>query len=204
MTEVRDSLSFLLLPKEKVFVREKAYCIDILTSTDRVKLLEKFLSKRYTLVSGVSVGETSAPVNEGHCQLEFTSIRTKEATDEVVTLKKKKILTKKESHQETSVSEILLVMGKPGLLEVGSKTISMECQRGASGTYQLSFFLSEQDKTKVSSQVSVRAGETVNITEVCNDLNEKNKILGIPEISFTESQSKDKVDYQLKVKQESP
>lgn len=205
MAEVRDSLSFLLLPNEKVFLRQEAHCIDVLTSTDRVKLLEKFLSKRYHLIAEVSnkasVGSEAASLNDSHCQLELTTTRVKKMDFKEAGVNQKIVLASgSESVRETSVSRILLSLGRPGVLDVGEKSLNVECRRGQTGRYHLVFSFSEADKAKVKSEVSVAANEIINIAEISNDLNEKNKALGLSNVSFGETQGKDIMQYQLQVK----
>ncbi len=204
MSEVRDSLSFLLLPREKVFLRQEAHCIDILTSTDRVKLLEKFLSKRYTLIQEVSLGErpgTTLSLNDSHCQLELTTTRTKKAIEsELAVGNKNRLRARDNTEKQVEVSQILLSLGKPGTLDLDKKSLSVECRRGSTGVYQLIFSFSEVDRARVSTEISVKQNEAVSIAQIASDLNEKNRTLGIPQTSLEEVQSRENIEYQLKVK----
>ena len=72
----------------------------------------------------------------------------------------------------------------------------MECVRGATGAYQLTFSYSELYKSKVSSVVSLKQGEPLEVGGVVRDLNEKSKAFGIP---YKEVVGQDKIRYELKV-----
>jgi hypothetical protein len=202
--EVRDSISFLLLPKEKVFLRQEAHCVDILTSTDRVKLLEKFLSKRYTLIKEVPLGEkaeTNLSLNDFHCQLELTTTRTKKAIEsELAAGNMNRLRARENTEKQVEVSQILLSLGKPGTLDLDKKSLLVECRKGSTGVYQLIFSFSEVDRARVSSEISVKQNEVVSIAQIASDLNEKNKTLGIPQTILEEIQSRENIEYQLKVK----
>jgi hypothetical protein len=200
MNEVKESLSFLLLKDEKVFVRQKEACIDVVTSPDRVKLLEKFISKRYTLVS--EARESRVPdLNDSHCQLEFKTVTTKKSNDDILRSGRiVKITSSRGSGQEVSIAKLLLSLGKPGSLDVGDRSLWVECRRGASGVYQLIFSFTEKDRAQVSSEVSVKANEPLSIAQVTSELNEKNRKLGIPEISIVDSSGQESKEYFLEVK----
>jgi hypothetical protein len=80
------------------------------------------------------------------------------------------------------------------------KSLLVECRRGSTGVYQLIFSFSEADRTRVSSEVSVKQNEVVSVAQVVSDLNEKNRTLGIPQTSMEEVQNRENIEYQLKVK----
>ena len=203
LNEAKQSLSFLLLSKEKVFPREKDNCFDVLTSTDRSKLLEKFLRKRYSLVGDVI--EESGPIDlqDQHCQLELKTTRIKKVAATDLKLGKKKHVkaaVSTERIQEVSVSQLLLGLGRPGSLDLEGKSLYVECRKGATGAYQLIFSYSEEYKARVSSEVSVKKGEALQVAQVSRDLAEKSKTLGLPETLYKEVEGQDEISYELQIK----
>ncbi len=184
LAEAQKSLEFLLLPKEHVFLRPKDHCFDVSTSVDRTNLLEKFLSKHYTLIGESHETRTLdvGNLNNQNCQLELKTIKKKNVD---ITKAKAGAVnsasTDSEKLSEVSTSQILLGLGKPGSLELEGRSLYVECSGGVRGIYQLIFSYSEAYKGKVSSQLTVRQGEVVNISSITNDLNIKSKTLGLPE-----------------------
>ncbi len=191
-------MEFLLLPREKVFMRSKDRCFDIVTSGDRAKLLEKFLRKRYNLVEEISTTE-AAP--EEHCRLEFKVLREKKVETKNLQLgASNSALAAESSVQEGSTSELLLGLGKPGLLDLEGKSLAVECRKGATGIYQLIFSFSEAYRSRVSSEVSLKQGEILNVAQVTKDLNNKSKVLGLPVTLYNEVEGQEATRYELRIK----
>jgi hypothetical protein len=204
LKEASDSLSFLLIPKEKIFIRSKDHCFDVLTSTDRTKLLDKFLHKRYNLLSDSNasiIEKVPETLQMQHCQLELITKRKKEATTSEF-----KIGTQNNasgtanSVQEYTNAQILLGIGKPGTLELEGKSLYVECTKGAAGSFNLVFSYSEMYRAKVTSVVSLKENETLQIAQITNDLNQKSKTLGLPESLYTDTEGQENISYELKVR----
>lgn len=202
LSEAKNSMEFLLLPREKVFMRSKDNCFDIVTSGDRAKLLEKFLRKRYNLVEETS---TTIPndekIQDEHCRLEFKVTREKKIETKNLQLGTTNSVSAGEAKvQEGSTSELLLGLGKPGWLDMEGNGLMVECRKGATGVYQLIFAFSEAFRSRVSSEVSLKQGEFIDVGQVTRDLNEKSKILGLPETQFRQVEGQEKTKYELRIK----
>ncbi len=199
--EPRDALNFLLLPKEKVYLRPEQRCIDVLTSTDRVKLLEKYLRLRYTLVEE----EGSKTVEEPqHCQLEMkkTGIRNTDTTNASFGLGMPPAVSASNINSTINESsQLLLGLGKAGTLVVGSQALYVECRKGATGIYQLIFSLTESGANRISSEVSAKKNEPVNIGQISRELNERSRVLGLPQTAVSTAIGVEEVTYQLIVKE---
>lgn len=193
----KNSLEFLLLPKEKVFMRPADNCFDVTTSTNRVKLLEKFLSKRYTLIRDEKEPEKILE----SCEIELLTKKMKNTDSKNLRLgSQNSIGVGQSSREEVSTAKILLGIGKPGTLEMEGRSLYMECKKGARETFNLTFSYSEIYRAKVSSEVTVKAGEPVQIAQITNDLKEKSKTLGLPETLYQDVQGKENVSYELSVR----
>lgn len=202
MSEAKNSMEFLLLPREKVFMRSKDNCFDIVTSSDRAKLLEKFLRKRYNLVEETSVVVPEVEkIQDAHCRLEFKITRDKKTESKNLQIGTQNSIGAQESTvQEVSSSELLLGIGKPGWLDMEGKSMMVECRRGGTGLYQLVFSLGEANRSRVSSEVTLKQGEALDVAQVTRDLNEKNKNLGLPEIQYGQMEGQEKTKYELRIK----
>lgn len=200
LQEAQQSLSFLLLPKEKVFPRPEQNCFDVLTSTDRSKLLEKFLSKRYTLISEQGVSTRSENIQAQQCQLELKTTKTKEINTREFRLgRANDAKVGSRTRQEVSISQLLLGSGRPGTLELEGRSLYIECRKSESGTYQLIFSYSEIYRMKVSSEVSVKRGEVIQIAQITNDLASKSKTMGLPQSVYRDVEGQENISYELKV-----
>lgn len=201
---VKTEMEFLLLPREKVSLRPQDRCIDIVTTFDRSKLLEKFLRKRYALVSEPEALGIK-PLAE-HCRIEFKSIKERKVDTKNLTIgNTNQVNALQNKGEEVSISEMLLAVGRPGNIDVDGRNLNLECTRGASGIYQIIFSFKEQTltgKNQLSSQVSLKAQEVLNLASVVKDLNEKNNIVGIPQTSLNEKTGIEKTRYELKILEE--
>ncbi len=199
MEDPRDSLAFLLLPREKVFLRPEQRCIDVLTSTDRVKLLEKYLRLRYTLVKEEGEQVSRAPE---HCQLEMKKTGKKNTdTTSMGIGTVTRINTTNTNSSVNETSQLLLGLGKPGVLVIGTQSLYVECRKGETGVYHLLFSLSESGGNRISSEVSVRKNEPVNVGQISRDLNERTRVLGLPQTAVSTTVGAEEVTYQLLVKE---
>lgn len=200
VADARDSLQDLLLPREKVFLRPEQRCIDVLTSPNRVKLLEKFLRLRYTLVVDETERENATLQNQ-HCQLELKKTTSQQTASNNFQLGvQNQVSAGTATVASTETSQLLLGLGKPGVLAIGTQALYVECRKGASGIYQLTFSLQENGTTRITSEVSAKANEPVNVGQVTKELNDKNKILGVPQTAVSTSIGNEETLYQLQIK----
>ncbi|MBC7712799.1 MAG: hypothetical protein H7177_05645 [Rhizobacter sp.] len=165
--------------------------------------MEKFLRKRYTLVAETEGTKdlASGMLNNQNCQLELKTTKKKKVESTNARAgNTNNISSVSKDFAEVSTSQILLGLGKPGILELEGKSLYVECSGGPRGIYQLLFSYSEQYKAKVSTQVTVRQGEPVQIAQITNDLNNKSKTLGLPESIYQEAAGSENISYELQIK----
>lgn len=200
LSEAQKNLDFLLLPKEKIFPRPEQNCLDVLTSPDRSKLLEKFLSKRYTLISDEGPGGKLENIQKEQCQLELKTTRIKTVnTRDFRAGRSNNASVGSASAQEVSNSQLLLGSGRPGTLELNGRSLYIECRKTQTGLYQLIFSYNEAWRAKVSSEVTVSRGQAVQIAQITNDLASKSKTLGLPQSLYQTADGQENITYELKV-----
>lgn len=199
LKEAEVSLAFLLLAKEKVFQRPEQNCLDITTSGHRANLLEKFLSKRYSLVNPEGKSNFKNLL-EQQCQIEVRVTKSLQENGKDFRLGHLNI-AKQDSHtrQEVSTSQLLLGFGYPGTLEIGERSFYIECRKNEAGVYQLIFSYNESSRARVNSTISIKRGETVLLAQIINDLDTKSKILGFPQSLYQSAQGQEDISYELKI-----
>lgn len=197
LSEAAKNLDFLLLPTEKIALRPGDHCLDVLTSPHRTKLLEKFLSKRYNIISETGV---SGPSEIEHCRIDFKTLSNKKIETNNASLGKVTNLgTSEQSRTEVSSAQLLLASGKQGSIEVYGRSLDIECKKGASGFYQLAFFFRDQAGNSARSEITVRESELVNVGSIVKELDEKNKTLGLPTSNVSETKGYENINYELKI-----
>lgn len=197
----QKSLEFLLLPREQVFLRPADHCFDVNTSTDRSKLLEKFLSKRYTLIAETGVSKDLVELSNSNCQIELKTSRKKKVNTTGASIgANNSAATGTIEQNEVSTSQLLLGPGKPGILDLEGRSLNVTCSGGHRGIYQLVFYYSEQWRSKVSTEVTASPGETINIGNITNELDSKNKSLGLSESSYQKTTGTENINYELQIK----
>lgn len=205
LQKVKSEIEFLMLPKEKIILRPEQSCIDVLVeSNERIALINKFLSRRYQLRESRE-GNTGNEVSMEKCQVEFRaiqakSISTKKTAINVEGKAKGNIEAANEDLKETTISTILMDSGKSATLEVTPKELRVTCLKTMSGIFQLSFSYAHIGQGKVSSEISVKKGEVVNVGDVVQDLNKKAQKLGLPETELAQTEGQQSIKYELEIK----
>lgn len=196
---VRQSLSVILLPKDIVDLRTEDNCLDIVTTVDRAKLFEKFLSRRYDLKKDPA-GPASSPADR-ECRLDLKT--TKKSNEEGSNFKvgERNTLNKSTATRNSvSIMELLLGNGIPGEIEAGNEKLKVTCQLVGSDSASLVFAYAEKNSASASSQVMLKRGEWMNIASVLKDLDEKSKTLGIPQTGISQSTGKSETVYEIQFK----
>ncbi len=209
LREVQQSLSLLLLPKDIVERRVEDNCLDIFLSTDRVKLFEKFLSKRYDLKkdprseseSKGKTDESSGLGNDTKCRLDLRTTKKTKVDSSNLKLGEKNVLNSSATTSDSvSIMEMLLGPGQPGELEAGDEKLKVTCRPLGTGEASLIFSYSDKNKASVNSHVQLKKGEWLNIASVIKELADQNKTIGVPQTEVSESTGKIETIYELKFK----
>jgi hypothetical protein len=205
LSQVKRNLSILLLPKDIVELREEDHCIDIVSTPDRAKLFEKFLSKRYDLKQDVrtSFSDSSKEVLPNNsCTVEFKT--TKKIKKDVKTFKigsKNSIKDSEQTSTETSTMDLVLGAGIEGELSATPDSLNIICRPvlGAERA-NLIFSFAQKDKAKVKTEVLVGKGEWLNVASVVKELNDKLKTLGIPQTEIGSTEGIENTIYEIRYK----
>jgi hypothetical protein len=198
LKSVQNSISFLLLPRDTVNLREEDHCIDIVTSPDRGKLFEKFLSGRYNLVHSKP---EAMDATTDQCELVLQTTVTKKIDGSTVKVGEKNVLNKSEKTEKSvSTMEMTLGQGISGELEAGPEKFKVVCRYINPAKVNLQFSYNDKAKGGMTSEFTLSKGEWLNVGNVAKDLNEKNKTLGIPQTEISNTTGQSETEYNLKIK----
>lgn len=193
-----QSLGILVLPKDIVAQRIEDNCLDIITSPDRGKLFEKYLSKRYDLKKDPGGDVGNGP---SECRLDLKTTKKLKVESSDLKLGEKNALNDNVAiRNSVSIMEMLLGAGLPGEFEAGDDKLKISCQLIGAASASLNFSYTEKSKSSVSTQVVVKRGEWLNVASVIKDLSDKTKTIGVPQIEINQSTGKIETVYELQFK----
>ena len=205
LAQVKRNLAVLLLPKDIVELREEDRCIDIVSSPDRAKLFEKYLSKRYDLKQDVktSFSDSSKEILPNNtCTVEFKT--TKKIKKDVKSFKignRNGIKDSEQSSTETNTMDLVLGAGIEGELSATPDSLNIICRPVSGGERaNLIFSFAQKDKAKVKTEVLVGKGEWLNVASVVKELNDKLKTIGIPQTEVGSTEGFENTVYEIRFK----
>jgi len=203
LNAVKKSLDLLILPKDIIAIRPDENCLDIITSPDRGKLFEKFLSKRYDLKNeNKDTRPSMASLEKNYCRLDFkTSTTSKEETSRFKIGQLNEVNKKENVVFSSNIMEILLGANHQGEIEADGSKLVVTCQMIEGGELaNLVFSFAEKSKGNLTSLAVVKKGDWLNVGSVLKDLNEKNKMLGFPQTDISDTQIKSETKYEIQYK----
>lgn len=202
LREAKQSLSILLLPRDIVDARDSDNCLDIVTSPDRGKLFEKYLSKRYDQVTDPSNGsKTRITAPNVDCRLDLKTTRKTTKDSNTFKLGNQNGLSKSEStNNSVSIMEMLIGQGIPSEFEAGPERLKVTCNLIGNDSANLVFSYVERYAASASTQVVLKKGEWLNIASVKKDLNGKIQTVGIPQTEMSQSEGASVTVYELQIK----
>lgn len=202
LKEVESSIQVLLLSQDKLFLRPKDHCIDIVTAPNRANLLEKFLRKRYNITEERSLGKKSdtPKAKEEYCRIELTTSKEKSFNqNQVQVSRQSEIFSQGQKSTASSVLEILLRTGVPGNMYIEGQYLQVECHKIRPSLFKLVFSYGEAFKSRVSTELDLSIGEKVNFASVLKNLNDEQKKLGLPETFYRQQIGEEKITYEIKI-----
>lgn len=198
LSEVQHSLGIILLPKDIVATR-KGNCLDIITSPDREKLFEKYLSRRYDLKREKQTELSAEAVNNCHLNLKTTKNSSTDSQD--FKLGQKNVAKSTESTSKSvSLMEMMIGAGIPSEFEAGTESLKVTCHPIGESSASLIFSYADKNAARVSTQVMIKKGEWLNIASVKKELNDKIRALGIPQSDLGQASGLNETVYELQFK----
>jgi hypothetical protein len=210
LSNVKQSISFILLPEDRLSLRPEDNCLDIVTTPSRKTILNKFLSRKYNLLNSE---EPTLTPERSECRLEFKTTTKKKTNSNAANIgQKNNLVTTSGNSIAVSTTELLLMAGRPGTLNINaqmvmpdkslldiSQNLQVECRPLPHDNFELIFYFDAKDKATVSTTVQLKRGESLNIAGIKNTLDDKVKTLGIPQTTLGNTQSNEDISYDLKL-----
>lgn len=184
----------LLLPTEKILVRNNEECFDIIiVGSYRKDIFDKLLARRYQL----SVSDVNFQKEEEHCQIEFiTSIKSEKNTKNVAIGAFTKAAQTIESTKNKTSQSLMVKSSYPARLKIADNDLSLKCEKLSGDRYLLSISHVHQ-KGMVETTLQMNRGITVNLAEIVQELNNKKSTLGIPQSEWLKTEGLEHSSYEL-------
>ena len=202
LSQIKDHVQIIASPKDKIYLRESQNCLEVATSSSKVELMRKWISKKYPILKSYTVGQQVAPsAIPSNCRLAVE--KEVSGSNEVTTAA---IGQRNRLNQQTSrtsgksVSSLVLGMGSSGVVSVNGQRVELEClQSGAAGLkIKVSLVGPRQE---IATQLVVNKGVRTNLGSVVEDLNRQSRSAGFPSgVSVSKSSGSLTYDYYLLAK----
>ncbi len=193
LNEAERFVKNILTPSDKVRKNTALNCLEILIDSERVELVEKYLSSRYQT-------HTNFQQIQSSCDMEITEISVvNKQTDTVKIGRSNNIKRSNENNNNKTVSSIKTMTGKWSSIEMYDSSVDIKCdKRGVS--YDIEVRIGSANGF-LSTSRNVRVGETLDLGAIIKDINEKNKSVSIDQgLVNSKTNGQDRKTYQLTIR----
>ncbi len=188
---------FLKKADDKIQKNETDHCLEISADEKRLPLFSKLINRRFKVIGG---DEFEGSNNKKHCKITLEIKRKKNVDSKKFQIgQSSNIKSSNITEDEKSASDLILMYGKSGTLSVTPRELQVECAKTNSGVFQLVFYFEEKNKSKLSTEVQVNPGESLDIGTVTSQLDQKEKTLGIPQTTIQDQVGSEETRYSIKV-----
>ena len=203
LKSVKSYSQTILAPGDKVFDRKSKNCLEFQISPNRRELVRKWISQKYKISSTYSEGarntlSQSETIVVENCRLKIERVSKGKAQKTNVDVGKRNgLLQQIQSSSGVRTSSMLLGKGFHGSLRVGFETVYLTCIGKTGVGYNVAVSL-DSPTSSLRTTVFVSSGKKVNIGQVVNSLNDKQKSLGTNKgLSVEKTKGKSTYDYFL-------
>lgn len=203
LNDVKNHLSAIMAPHDKVFLRESLNCIETSISERRVTLFRNWLKRKYRIVDEYSVYQgnkrvqtvKSHTISKDHCKLELTrKIKTNSNTTIVDARKNGRIARSERSADGERKSNLMLMSGRMGSIEIDQQEVSLTCHYRNANRYLLDINIRDFDASLMTT-VEITSGQKVNIGEIVENINRKSRGINNKGIGFNTEKTKGRSTY---------
>ncbi len=196
---VSDRISFILTDRDKIQLNSESNCVDIYSSENRMKVIDKLIRKNFNPIDSVQPKD-SGNLDQDHCRIELTETKKRNIDERTISAgEKNKVSDLNKFGTESNTTQLLLAYGRPGSIDIEGKSLNIVCVKNSSGNYHLNFYINSSGGNKISSDITVSPGQNVEVGSIVKDLDNKSKEFGISKIEFNKSEGKVEIRYTLKV-----
>ncbi len=194
LNEVKKHVLAITSPRDKVFLQERTHCLEIQMNSSKRDLIQKWISKRYTVVNNRGAGALPEPVFEP-CRLSVEKIMKEKSNEKQFSVGQRNRLQETElKGSGKSVSSLVLGKGSDGTIRVNDQKVDLMCTQSGQQAYQVKISLSSLSQA-ISTQVRVVKGQRVDLGAVVENLNREATLKGIP-LGFVKNKKSGRIIYQ--------
>lgn len=198
VSKVYATVDFLQTGNDRIQLRKSENCLDVYSTSDRLKLYEKMIYKNFSPIS-TGLSENTNDGFSNQCRIELKEIKITNVNETVARIgTDTKLKSSDKDALNTTRSELLMTPGKRSILTAGDTNLYIECVKTKNDLYQLAFFLGDQNNS-IQTNVDVKVGEVIDLGGIIKDLNEKSKTIGVPVTEIKTQTGVIKTKYELRV-----
>lgn len=196
LEDIKSYMQKIASPKDQIYLREKDHCLDIESSEIKEPLFRQWAQKRYRLVTSSTTVQPSSKM----CRLKLTQEGSALEDKTQVSLTRKQALLRKAelSKRSSRVRTLLVQSGKEASLRVDDSKLQIKCYWRNATTYETVFSL-ESLKNSISSSLTLRKGQRIELGDVVDDLNQKDNSASLSGIKHQKNTRDSKISYWLEI-----
>lgn len=198
----KKELKKILAPVDQAYLREISNCLDIKTDSKlRFNFYKSYLGKKFRLSEQASQGvrDNQDDISFSRCRIRIREVtKTVEQKRKAKLGRRSKLLDKKSNMDNEQISTLLLSSGKTGSLGLDGNFLGVVCFKKAK-SFSVEIFIRGK-KGNISTSLSLRPRQEVNIGQIANELNEKDKNIDFNDgLGYERDKFTRKHDYYLSV-----
>lgn len=198
---VKAHIKILASSKDQIYINERKHCVELVTSSSKNELFNKWIRKKFKVVSSSEKDQIQVMANSRNCRLQVERQMAEESNEKEFSVGQRTALKESEtSVSGKSVSSLLLRVGTVGHIKVNDQRVSLGCQSVSGNSYRVRISL-ESDSMGLGTEVIVMAGAKTNLGSVVENLNRKRTSKGVPSgVSMKKNSGQINFDYYLMAK----
>lgn len=191
-------------PRDSFHKRTSVHCLEVNGNPKFFGLYRKYLSANFNILRSYKGSDANVAVEQniprGMCKIKIIKTGIENSSKDEASVGTKQRLARSESKKQVnSVSNMVLSYGKKASLRVNEDSVAITCDKSGGG-YQLAFKI-EGKNSNLSSNAYVAAGGKLDLGQIVNDLNAKNRSVSINDgMSYQKDRSNTTYNYSLEVK----
>lgn len=200
LENIKKDVTPFLLEGEKISFNHTEHCVEFdLKGEDRIALIDGILSTKYRTKSAYrsqNVATKLSPTVSENCRMEIQ--RTEKERTEVVEVKvggKTKLVQRNVQGSGKSTTQMLLGMGRPGLIKMNGDEYYLKCDKSGAFAYEVTLSL-ERDygRDSLSTSIRVQKDEQIDLGSMSDEINKSDKKIGIP-VGINHAREKSNITY---------
>lgn len=193
LNEASNFVKAILTSEDEMRKNSQLNCLEIKIEETRVDLVRKFLSSRYQT-------HTNFEVQPSLCDMEITEVTKSDKDTNTISIgKKNNIIQANDNNSGTSVSILKTLEGKWSSIEMNDSTTEIKCdKRGHNFEVEIRI---GSENSFLSTSRFVRSNEKIDLGEIVQTLNDKNKTISSEKgIEYTKNEGNKTKKYYLVIR----